>query len=416
MTSPLSSAPQACPPVHAQRPAARRPLALRRVTRARAALAAALAGGRHAGAVLEGAPCEVTLALPPAGEPHEPGAPALHLATRHGMLLLRPGADAWRLLTGIDLPGADEADAALRTLALNAAAARLPADWRRLLGEPSVVEGLAPPSPAGDDAGALMLQVAPAGAAWRFVARLEGAASALSALAAAAPWQAGAPRALPEARLRVRVPVALGRLRLAPRTLRSLRAGDVLLPRRPRFHPDGAGVVRLGPCCLAGVLDAAGGFRFERWSADPMDDHSDEDDDTLAHDAADALAHDAEPPDDGLIDPDADPDVDPDADLDADPDADPDADLDAAPRAPSIDPPIEALPLTLTIELGVLELSVAQVRALAPGQVLALERPLPAQARLVCGGIELARGELVELEGRLGLEIAALAPAAKAPA
>lgn len=63
------------------------------------------------------------------------------------------------------------------------------------------------------------------------------------------------------------------------------------------------------------------------------------------------------------------------------------------------------LPVELTIELGRLSLSAAQVLALEPGDVLALNRPLRAAVELRVGDRPVARGELCDVEGEAGVRL-----------
>lgn len=62
-------------------------------------------------------------------------------------------------------------------------------------------------------------------------------------------------------------------------------------------------------------------------------------------------------------------------------------------------------PIPLTLELGHVELPLQDLVNLAPGDALPLHRPLHAPVSLKAGNQEVARGELVNLEGSLGLRI-----------
>ncbi len=65
----------------------------------------------------------------------------------------------------------------------------------------------------------------------------------------------------------------------------------------------------------------------------------------------------------------------------------------------------DALQVELVLELGRLPLSGAQVLQLAPGDVLALGRPLGAPLDLRVGDRLIARGELVDVEGETGVRL-----------
>jgi len=62
-------------------------------------------------------------------------------------------------------------------------------------------------------------------------------------------------------------------------------------------------------------------------------------------------------------------------------------------------------PLLVRLELGALEMSAAEWAALRPGDVLTTGRRLDEVVTLRTGGREIARGELVEIEGELGVRI-----------
>lgn len=68
------------------------------------------------------------------------------------------------------------------------------------------------------------------------------------------------------------------------------------------------------------------------------------------------------------------------------------------------------LPLALTLRAGSLNLSLGQLRNLGVGSVLTFSGCVPGQATLCQGERPLAHGELVEIDGRLGLQITRLEP------
>lgn len=71
--------------------------------------------------------------------------------------------------------------------------------------------------------------------------------------------------------------------------------------------------------------------------------------------------------------------------------------------------PVEEVTLKVVFDLGEIELSLPEVRALVPGQVIDLGR-LPTQAvRVSVNGRRIGTGEIVEIEGRLGVRLLELA-------
>jgi flagellar motor switch/type III secretory pathway protein FliN len=87
--------------------------------------------------------------------------------------------------------------------------------------------------------------------------------------------------------------------------------------------------------------------------------------------------------------------------------------LNAPPPLPGLkngplDAGTEVLPAVVTCEAGRLSLSVRHVRELQVGQVLDLGRPMMEGVSLMLNGREIARGTLVDLDGRFGMMLTAL--------
>jgi type III secretion system YscQ/HrcQ family protein len=74
------------------------------------------------------------------------------------------------------------------------------------------------------------------------------------------------------------------------------------------------------------------------------------------------------------------------------------------PHAATLDV-LEDAPVVVRVELGVVEMKAREWAALSSGDVLALGRKLGAPAILRVGGVEVARGELVQVEGEYGVRI-----------
>ena len=70
---------------------------------------------------------------------------------------------------------------------------------------------------------------------------------------------------------------------------------------------------------------------------------------------------------------------------------------------------IEDIPVRLVFDFGDLELTLAELRRLVPGQVIDLARPVGNAVRLSVNGRHIGAGEIVEIEGRLGVRITELA-------
>jgi flagellar motor switch/type III secretory pathway protein FliN len=85
----------------------------------------------------------------------------------------------------------------------------------------------------------------------------------------------------------------------------------------------------------------------------------------------------------------------------------------AMPSEPSVTSTAEALedaPLVVRVELGSVEMKAGEWAALVPGDVVALGRRLGEPALLRVGGVEVARGELVQVDGEYGVRIVSRGP------
>jgi type III secretion system YscQ/HrcQ family protein len=84
----------------------------------------------------------------------------------------------------------------------------------------------------------------------------------------------------------------------------------------------------------------------------------------------------------------------------------------AAAAAPEpVVPPaaLEELPLKVVFDLGDVELTLAELKALVPGQAIALGRDPGNAVRVTVNGLKIGTGEIVEIDGRLGVRITELA-------
>lgn len=79
-----------------------------------------------------------------------------------------------------------------------------------------------------------------------------------------------------------------------------------------------------------------------------------------------------------------------------------------APEALPSDQLLGELPVQLTCEIGRLTLPAREVLELRPGAVLPVGRPLAGPVDLTAGGRVIARGELVDVEGEIGVRITEL--------
>lgn len=78
------------------------------------------------------------------------------------------------------------------------------------------------------------------------------------------------------------------------------------------------------------------------------------------------------------------------------------------PPSPAPDP-LEQMPLELTLRCGNLTLTLGELRRLSSGTVLEVSGITPGHATLCHGLRVVAEGELVDVDGRLGLQITRMA-------
>ncbi|QEA13159.1 type III secretion system cytoplasmic ring protein SctQ [Comamonas flocculans] len=69
---------------------------------------------------------------------------------------------------------------------------------------------------------------------------------------------------------------------------------------------------------------------------------------------------------------------------------------------------LDALPVRLSFDLGEVTLTLAQARALQPGQTLELARPLSGGVRIRANGALIGEGDLVQIDGQLGVSVRTL--------
>lgn len=66
---------------------------------------------------------------------------------------------------------------------------------------------------------------------------------------------------------------------------------------------------------------------------------------------------------------------------------------------------LEDAPVVVRVELGTVEMKAREWAELAPGDVVSLGRRVGDPAILRVGGVEVARGELVQVDGEYGVRI-----------
>lgn len=202
-------------------------------------------------------------------------------------------------------------------------------------------------------------------------------AESLSRLLAKGGWQQRL-SPLPES-LTLTLPLAVGDIVLSSTALLALREGDVLLPPAPCFTPEGRGIIRCASYLLHGEIQQQPGqmahyilTKMERLNV------------TLTPEEFEHA-----------------------------PVSPPESHWDAEPLAAETD--FAPLPLSLSVRCGQLKLTLGELQQLGAGSMVMINNVTPGEAILCHGDYPLAKGELVDVEGRLGLQITHMLPGSQNP-
>ncbi|AXF77216.1 type III secretion system cytoplasmic ring protein SctQ [Erwinia tracheiphila] len=169
-------------------------------------------------------------------------------------------------------------------------------------------------------------------------------------------------------------PLVLGRLTLSTLQLQALNTGDVVVPPVKYFTPDGQGSLILAGQQLHGELQLPHHFLLNHLESTALNPHAADEfyDDEHAQEYAEE-EHGEET---------------------------------YANDAPS--PQLTSLPLSLEVRCGRTRVTLGELQQLRAGSVLTLENVTPGEAGLYHGETLIARGELVDVEGHLGLQLTQL--------
>ena len=183
------------------------------------------------------------------------------------------------------------------------------------------------------------------------------------ALCDAGPWRA---TAMPmPASFQLAIAVIVGRLHLPIAQARSLRSGDVLVLEQTFFLAQGSGYVQVGTRRLHGCIDDDSGPLCLTLTS--IEDTSVDEDFIAPHYAGDE-------------------------------DDEPVVDVFGH-------EPFDELSMALNVRCGTLNLTLGELRNLAPGAVLGIAGYAPGMAGLYYGDRPIGQGQLVEVDGRLGLQL-----------
>ncbi|MEQ9881395.1 type III secretion system cytoplasmic ring protein SctQ [Pectobacterium brasiliense] len=199
--------------------------------------------------------------------------------------------------------------------------------------------------------------------------RMQAADDVWLALFSRADWHRQR-RALP-AGMAIAIPLTLADAVLPLSALCRLRTGDLILPNRPWFTPSGEGTLSVGTLRLRGTLQLTelAPYTFTVTDMETV---------SMPPSATDTML--AAPHSEASV-------------------------LELAPMSDNVTENLPPLPITLHLRCGSLTMTLTELQHLASGSVLTLRDVVPGQAWLYYGDIALASGDLVDVEGRLGLQI-----------
>lgn len=380
---------------------------LAKVRRADAALARKIGAGCRIG--LPQVASDACLILQGAGDEARDWRAAMLLSGAFGSIELMQAPRVLRILTGIDF--ADEASAE-------------PAQWQwlqaalcgRLAGTPfatvdtlgALATGaLQAARPALDDDTSVTLRLSLRSGAHAVVTHARGAAADWLRLLADAPWQQDRAPIGTLDHLALPLPVRLARHTLPAGALRTLGAGDVIVPDSAAFDCAGAGTLEWGGRQVQVRYQTPGNLIIlalenhvgnEHWQQALEQEHADQHPEYAAASAIDD--------EDNRQDPQEDDQYPAQDQYDAAQHAGAGDDLADATDA-ATDAALEQLPVTLSFELGQVALSLGALRRLTVGATLLLDGGGPASIAIVSGGRRIGSGEAVDVDGRLGVRIVA---------
>jgi len=343
---------------HAPTPISRG-IRLRRVDDAQQRLAQRLGAGLQAELQLDAA---TTLRIEASGLRAATGAQVHGPLLQHtpaGTLALSPAREILRLLTAIDVAGSAGEDP-LHRLRLDMAAHAMPEGWWALFGtSATLVASDEVPGPFE-----VTLALFQPQARLGMSAIVRGSSEALLHALLQPGWRRLDDEGLASPShedVPHRVPVCIGTTELPLPALESLAPGDVLRVSRPCFDLLGQGELQIARGWAKCALHLGNHARLEitEWRPSTAPDS------TMNHTTDHAT---------GL-------------------------------GSPAHDEVLDEVAVTLSFEIGALDLPLSQLRQLAPGSVLPIVGGTPPQVAICAGSRRIGIGELVELAGGLAVEI-----------
>lgn len=365
-------------PPYAPHPAATFPLKTSTASREGAELSRLIGRGCHAALPSLEADAVLRVQLGDAAEAD--WSSALSLRGSFGTIEIAEGARLLRALSGIDVEQERGADAGRWSWLQSAILGRLSDTPLHCVG----MIDFAPADTASDTV-TVALSLRTGTHAIQTFAR--GDAASLLEFMRSSAWQREQQPIAELLNLQFEAAVTVARHTLPAAALRGIAAGDIIVPDSPAFTCGGEGAFRLGALHARVRYDAPGLLTVialeEKVDSMDVNEYDQADDSVLM-----ALSGEDEP-EDGAVPP-----------L-ADAAAGYGAEAPVAADAAGLD----AVPVTIEFELGKVRMPLGELRQLGAGAVLPFEGGSPASVAIVSSGCTLGRGEIVDVNGQLGIRI-----------
>lgn len=172
-------------------------------------------------------------------------------------------------------------------------------------------------------------------------------------------------RMLPES-FPMSFPIQIGKTALSIEAISGLRKNDLVLLQRNDFTPEGKGIITCGKLILKGEFCKQAGemeyFYVKNVETTTVNLHPEEPEETTyAFEKSDAQT--------------------------------------------STNPAFAPIPLSLSVRCGVLKMTLGELQQLDTGSLILVDNVIPGEALLCHGDYSIAKGELVDVEGKLGFQV-----------
>ena len=176
--------------------------------------------------------------------------------------------------------------------------------------------------------------------------------------------------------------VSLGHINAGMIECSQLQAGDLIFFNHSHFNPNGSGTLPLGPFTLYSQIELVDGqyhLAINRWERTMTNETMIADDDELISDDMEVSYQDDE------------------SGTQATGNSEETTDAEML--------PVGDIPLKIDVHLGSIKFAVKDLHKIVEGKLYPIHSPCKGQVQLMHNDMEIARGQLVEVDGKLAIEI-----------